>query len=136
MEYKNPASTIDVIVVKEEKVLLVKRKHPPFVGSWALPGGYTEYGRENLQQTVIRELREETNLRVKEEDLELLGVYSDPRRDPRGHVISHVYVAKKFSGKLKAGDDAQEANFFTLNKLPELAFDHDKILKDYMAKYN
>jgi len=135
MEYKNPASTIDVIIIKDGKVLLVKRKHPPFVGSWALPGGYTEYGRENLQQTVIRELKEETNLIVKEEDLELLGVYSDPGRDPRGHVISHVYIAKEFLGVLTAGDDAQETVFFPLDKLPELAFDHNKILKDYLIKY-
>ncbi len=136
MEYKNPASTIDVIVVKEDKVLLVKRKHPPFKRSWALPGGYLKYGKETLYQTAVRELREETNLIVSESDLELLGVYSDPGRDPRGHVISHVYIARKFSGVLKAGDDAQETSFFPINKLPKLAFDHDKILKDYLVKLN
>ena len=136
MEYKNPASTIDVIVVKEGRVLLVKRKHPPFVWTWALPGGYLKYGKETLQQTVVRELKEETNLVVNENDLELLGVYSDPGRDPRGHVISHVYVAKKVFGKVKAGDDAQETNFFSIKDLPELAFDHAKILKDYFSKYS
>ena len=134
MKYKNPAATIDVIVERDGEVLLVKRKHEPFQDKWALPGGFLECGKETLERTCVRELGEETGLVVEEEDLMLLDVYSEPDRDPRGHVISHTYVAGKFMGRLRPGDDAAEAKFFHLNALPELAFDHEKIIKDYIAR--
>ena len=127
-EYKNPASTVDVIVEKEEKILLIRRKYEPFKNVWALPGGFIDYGKETLEEAASRELKEETGLVTL--SLKLFGVYSSPDRDPRGHTISHVYTAK-VSGKLRAWDDAKEAAYFPLDNLPELAFDHEKILEDY-----
>ncbi|MBI5148958.1 NUDIX hydrolase [Candidatus Pacearchaeota archaeon] len=129
-EFRNPSATADIIVEQEGKILLVKRKSYPFEGMWALPGGYLEYGKETLEETACRELREETGLIVKR--LELIGIYSAPDRDPRGHVISSVYAAE-VSGTAAAGDDAKELRYFSLNELPKLAFDHEKIIKDYLT---
>lgn len=131
MRYKNPASTVDIIVEEEGKILLVKRKRNPYKDIWAIPGGFIEYGKENLEEAAIRELREETGLVAL--SLELFRVYSTPGRDPRRHTISHVYIAEA-KGKIKAGDDAKEAKFFPLSSLPPLAFDHTKILIDYTRK--
>lgn len=133
MTYKNPCATADVIVETNRQVLLIKRKKEPFKNIWALPGGHLECGKETLEQAACRELREETGILVKEINLQLLGVYSEPNRDPRGHYITHVYVAESSQGKLKAGDDASETRFFPLNNLPKLAFDHNKILEDYLS---
>lgn len=131
-EYKNPAATADIIVENQEKILLVKRKNPPYQNMWALPGGFLNCDKETLEEAAKRELEEETGLEVELRDLELVGVYSSPDRDPRGHVITHVYVAKKYEGEAKAGDDAGEARFFSLNSLPQLAFDHRKAIADYL----
>ncbi len=131
MEYKNPASTADIIVENEGKVLLIKRKNHPYKNMWAIPGGFVEYGKETLEEAAKRELKEETGLEAL--SLNLLGVYSEPNRDPRGHVISHVYVAKA-EGNLKNGDDTQMAKFFSFEETPKLAFDHDSIIKDYIAR--
>ena len=133
MEYKNPGATVDLIVERRERILLVKRKEGPFRDSWALPGGFLEYGKETLEQAAIRELNEETGLIA--QHLKLFGVYSAPNRDPRGHTISHVYIAASY-GELKAGDDAKEAKFYPLYDVPELAFDHEKIIKDYIKYKN
>jgi len=131
--YKNPASTIDLIYVNSNnEILLIERKHNPFKGYWALPGGFLENGKETLEGAAIREFKEETGLIVKKEDLVLIGVYSNPTRDPRGHVISHAYTTKSIEGTLKAGDDAKDAKFFSLDKLPLLAFDHEEIIEDYL----
>lgn len=132
--FKNPGSTVDLIVLSKEKILLIQRKIEPFKNKWALPGGFLEYGEECLEDAAKRELEEETNLEA--ESLELIGVYSNPERDPRGHVISHVFVVKNFKGKPLAGDDAKEAKWFSLLKLPRLAFDHNKILKDFLGGKN
>ena len=132
-EFKNPAATVDIIIEKKDKILLVKRKHQPYQGCWALPGGFLEYGKESLEQAARRELREETSMVVEIEDLALFGNYSSPGRDPRGHVISHAYYAKNFNGIEKADDDAKELTYFPINNLPELAFDHGKIIKDFLA---
>lgn len=128
MIFKNPASTVDLIVEREEGVILIKRKNLPYREMWAIPGGFIEYGKETLEEAAKRELREETGLEAL--GLRFMQVYSNPNRDPRGHVIAHVYVAE-VKGKPKAGDDAKAVKFFPINSLPELAFDHDKILKDY-----
>jgi 8-oxo-dGTP diphosphatase len=129
-EYTNPASTVDLIVMSDQGIVLIKRKNEPFKGYWALPGGFLENGKETLEQAASRELFEETNLKTNPERLRLIGVYSNPRRDPRGHVISHTYEVRNYSGNLKAKDDAAEINFF--KNLPDnLAFDHKKILNDY-----
>ena len=133
MKYENPAATVDIIVGRDEEVLLIRRKHEPFKDKWALPGGFLECGKEPLERTCVRELEEETSLVVEEDDLTLLDVYSEPNRDPRGHVISHTYVARKFTGRLRPGDDASESKFFHLDALPKLAFDHEKIIEDYIA---
>jgi len=134
MEYKHPCATADVIVERDNKVLLIRRKHEPFRNFWALPGGHINFGKETLEETAKRELGEETGILVDEENLRLFGVYSEPNRDPRGHYITHVYVAKNHNGKLKADDDAAEVRFFSLENLPELAFDHKLILNDYQKQ--
>ncbi len=131
MEYKNPCSTVDVIVERDNQILLIRRKHEPFKDIWALPGGFLEYGKETLEEAAARELGEETSLQVTLNDLELFGVYSTPNRDPRGHVISHVYIAKKFSGTARAKDDTIDVRFHPLENLPELAFDHKEIIVHY-----
>ena len=132
MKYKNPKTTTDIIIEKGGKILLIKRKNKPFKDTWALPGGFIDCGGETLKQAAIRELKEETSLIVKLDGIFLFGVYSAIDRDPRGHVISHVYVAGKFKGILKASDDAIDAKFFSLLNLPKLAFDHNTILKNYI----
>ena len=131
MEYKCPGITADIIVEKDGMVLLIRRGNDPFKGMYAIPGGFLEYGKERLEETAKRELQEETSLIVKLNDLELIGVYSNPQRDPRGHVVSHVYVARNYNGIVKAGDDADRYQWFNLDSLPQLAFDHNIILEDF-----
>jgi 8-oxo-dGTP diphosphatase len=126
--YINAASTVDLIVHYDEGIVLIRRKHEPFRDYWALPGGFLEQGKETLEEAACRELFEETSLRTKPEYLKLIGVYSAPDRDPRGHVVDHIYEVTKFSGELNANDDAAEARVFKY--LPrKLAFDHKKIIK-------
>lgn len=128
MRYKNPKLTVDGIVKRDEKVLLIKRKKEPFKNMWALPGGFVNYG-EKVEDAVIREVKEETGLDTRVE--RLFGVYSDPDRDPRGHTVSIVFVLQIVGGELRGGDDACDAKFFPLDDLPELAFDHSRILSDF-----
>jgi 8-oxo-dGTP diphosphatase len=127
MTFRSPALTVDGILIQDHAVLLIQRKQSPYEGSWALPGGFVEYG-EKTEDAVIRELAEETGLQVKIRGL--LGVYSDPHRDPRGHTVSVVYLVESIGGVLKAGDDASSAKFFKRDELPGLAFDHAMIIKD------
>jgi len=125
--YRNPSLTVDCIIEKDNKVLLIKRENYPF--GYALPGGYVDYG-ETVEQCVIRETKEETNLNISEP--KLFGVYSDPARDPRGHIVTVVFYTKTNADPI-AGDDAKDLDFFDLDNLPEpIAFDHAKILKDYI----
>lgn len=121
-----PSITVDGVLMRDKKILLIKRKNEPFKGKWALPGGFVEYG-EKVEDAVIREFREEVGIEAKIK--KLLGVYSDPSRDPRGHTISIVFILDA-KGTPKAGDDAIDAKFFDIDKLPPLAFDHDKIIED------
>jgi len=126
--YKNPKVTVDGVIMDKEKVVLIKRKNQPYKNKWALPGGYVEYG-ESTEQAIAREVKEETGIEIEIE--RLVGVYSDPNRDPRGHTISIVYLCKPKCEKLEGGDDAKEAKWFPLGSLPpQLAFDHGKILSD------
>ncbi len=127
--YIQPSLTVDMILLEEEKILLIKRKNEPFKGYYALPGGFVEYG-EKVEDAAIREMQEETSLKVKIK--KLVGVYSDPKRDPRGHTVTIVFEVVRMSGKLQGKDDASEAKFFSLKSLPELAFDHRKIIQDYL----
>lgn len=113
---------------KKIKVLLVKRGNAPFKGEWALPGGFVNVG-ESAEDCVEREIAEETGL--KKLSFEQLCTMSDPKRDPRGRVISVVFMSFFKTGKLSplAGDDATEAEWYSINKLPKLAFDHGKTIK-------
>jgi 8-oxo-dGTP diphosphatase len=127
MRPRSPALTVDGILTRDNSVLLIQRKNNPFQGTWALPGGFVEYG-ETTENAVIREFFEETGLQTK--ILALVGVYSDPSRDPRGHTVTAAYLVDKVGGTLKAGDDAGDVKFFKRDELPDLAFDHAIIVKD------
>jgi 8-oxo-dGTP diphosphatase len=131
-EFRNPVPTVDIIIEvmvgrKRRGIVLIERKNPP--PGWALPGGFVEYG-ETLETAAVREAREETSL-----DVELLGqfhAYSDPARDPRLHTVSTVFIARA-EGAPKAGDDARSAVIVDpLDRSLHLAFDHRKILDDYL----
>jgi 8-oxo-dGTP diphosphatase len=110
-------------------IVLIKRKNPPL--GYALPGGFVDYG-ESVEEALIREMKEETNLDVKIE--KLLGIYSNPNRDPRLHTVSTVFICKAFNIP-KAGDDAKEAFVFKLEDIPfeKLVFDHSKIIRDFIS---
>jgi len=127
MPKKFPTLTVDVVILKENSVVLIKRKKDPFKGMWAIPGGFVEWG-ETVEEAAIREAKEETGLDVEIE--KLLGVYSEFGRDPRGHIISVCFLCKEIGGDLGAATDSEEARWFKLSELPELAFDHEKILGD------
>ncbi|MEW6607678.1 MAG: NUDIX hydrolase [bacterium] len=125
--YKNPIPTVDIIIELEDKgIILINRKNPPY--GWAIPGGFVDYG-ESLEQTAVREAKEETSLDV--HLIKQFHTYSNPERDPRHHTITTVYLARA-TGTPKADDDAKEIGVFTQETLPQnLAFDHKKILQDY-----
>ncbi len=121
-----PVPTVDVIIEVGDRIVLVRRRHPP--PGWAIPGGFIDEG-ETAEDAAVREAQEETGLAVTL--TALLGVYSDPSRDPRRHTISAVYIATA-KGVPDAGDDAAEARLFGERDLPApLAFDHATILADY-----
>jgi 8-oxo-dGTP diphosphatase len=129
-DFPRPSVTVDVALVTREKrsrILLIRRKHGPFAGAWALPGGFIDLD-ETLEASARRELREETGVEV--DDLEQLHAFGDPGRDPRGRTISVVFLARADADSLRpaAADDAAEVGWHTLDELPPLAFDHDRIL--------
>ena len=116
----------DVIIPSERGVVLIRRGTDPFKGRWALPGGFVEVG-ETLEEAAYREAAEETGLAV--EVARLVGVYSDPERDPRGHNVSVAFLARVLSGDLAAATDASEVAVLDPSSV-ELAFDHRKIIED------
>ena len=131
-DWPRPAVTTDIAVFCEQggvaSILLIQRGHEPFAGSWALPGGFLDEG-ETLEACAARELAEETGLVAG--DLSLFGTYSDPGRDPRGRTISVAFWTRVRAGvEATAGDDAAACRWFALEDLPDLAFDHDRIVKD------
>ena len=129
--YKNPLVTVDIIIEIDHKIVLIQRANPPL--GWALPGGFVDYG-ETLEQSAIREAREETSSVI--ELVEQFHTYSDPRRDPRHHSITTVFIATA-TGSPRAADDARSAGLFTEKTLPQpLVFDHAGILRDYYRYKN
>lgn len=129
-QYPRPALTADPIVLTKEaqpRVLLIRRRHGPFAGTWALPGGFVDEG-ETLEAAARRELREETGLEVGE--LRQLHTFGDPGRDPRGWTVSVAFVGwvDPRQAQLRAGDDAAEAAWHPLDRPPPLAFDHEQVL--------
>lgn len=127
--YRNPLPTVDIIIKYKDGIILIKRKNPPF--GWALPGGFVDYG-ESLEHAAIREAKEETGLDVKL--IRQFHTYSEPKRDPRHHTISTVFIAKG-KGTLLPADDAKAGDVFKKDTLPsKIAFDHRQILKNYFRR--
>lgn len=126
---KSPLLTVDTVIVENSSILLIRRKNDPYQGSWALPGGFVEYG-ETVENAAVRETKEETGLDVKLS--KLVGVYSDPERDPRGHTVTVCFLGIKIGGILKSATDAEDARYFDLIEIQtlDLAFDHEKIIQD------
>jgi len=135
-KHKCPIPTVDIIIEitrknGQEGIILIKRKNPPH--GWALPGGFVDIG-ESLEEAAVREAKEETSLDIKLKSQ--FHTYSDPKRDPRKHTISTVYVATA-QGRPIAQDDAQDIRIFTEEEINfPLAFDHQKILADYFKQKN
>ena len=132
--FKSPMPTVDIIIECETNdgrkgIVLIYRKNPPL--AWAIPGGYVDYG-ETVEVAAVREAREETSLDVTL--IRQFHTYSDPKRDPRQHNISTVFIAIA-QGEPRAADDATAIGIFTSDNIPpELAFDHLQILADYFQK--
>ncbi len=128
-QFKNPVPTVDCIIeLPGDRIVLVHRKNPPL--GWALPGGFVDEG-EPLHVAAVREAKEETGLEV--ELVEQFFTYSDPKRDPRKHTVSTVYIVRA-QGEPQGADDAAEARAFPVDALPgDLCFDHGTILADYLA---
>jgi 8-oxo-dGTP diphosphatase len=129
-DYPMPAVTADVVAISRKRplrVLLIRRKKPPFKGRWAIPGGFVEIN-EDLEAGARREFLEETGIRAGK--LEQVHAFGDPKRDPRGRTISVVFVARLDSARIQpqAGDDAKAVAWHPLSDLPPLAFDHHEIL--------
>lgn len=134
-EYPRPAVTVDAAVLVKKNgeisILLIERKHDPYQGCYALPGGFVEED-ETLEEAIARELQEETNLTLN--NMQQFRAYSRPDRDPRGRTISVIFVSllDAFPAAV-AGDDAASIKWFPLGQLPELAFDHGEIVNDIIA---
>lgn len=127
---ENIRYTADVVAVTDDgRVLLIKRGWDPYEGHWALPGGHVDRGETGLR-AAVRELEEETGVRVTEDELRLVGVWDQPDRDPRGWYVTVTYRATvPADTQATAGDDARDARWWPLTDLPErLAFDHADIL--------
>jgi 8-oxo-dGTP diphosphatase len=128
VEQKRPWVAADAVVLDDRgRVLLIRRKYPPFQNAFALPGGFVEYG-ETTEAAALRELHEETGLEG--DTPRLVGVYSDPARDPRHHVVSIAYLVRSRSTAVRAGDDAAAAAFVADWEQLALAFDHRKVIAD------
>jgi 8-oxo-dGTP diphosphatase len=130
-EYKNPIPTVDVILQKGSEVLLIKRKNEPFKDHLALPGGFVNQ-EEKVETAALREVSEETSLEI--EPIDILGVYSDPKRDPRRHILTVVFIGIILKGVPNPKDDSSEIQWIQLDDIQkkDLAFDHKQILSDYI----
>jgi len=136
-DYPRPAVTADIILLLQKKdqtfVLLIERKHPPFEGMWALPGGFVNID-ETLEEAALRELQEETGISGIE--LEQFYTFSKVNRDPRHRTITTAFIGKANNKTLEpvAGDDAAKAQWFALQELPPLAFDHSEVIEMLIRK--
>lgn len=132
-KFRSPLLAVDGIITKEKKVLLIKRAIKPFCGYWVLPGGHVNYG-ETTEEALRREIKEELGISVKVK--KLIGVYSDPKRDPRYHLVAIVYELKKGKGKIRLNYESSEFRYFHLKNLPrKIGFDHRKIIKDSKGRF-
>lgn len=131
---KSPYLAVDGVVFHKDKVLLIKRSIEPFEGYWVLPGGHVEYGQK-VEKALRREMKEELGIEVKIR--KLIGVYSDPQRDPRYHMVSLAYLCQKVEGPIRLGREASRYKYFPLDKLPsKIGFDHRKIIDDFEQSLN
>ena len=133
-DYKIPSLTADIFIFNEDlDFILIKRKNNPYKDCWALPGGFVEYG-ESVETAAVREAKEETSIDV--ELIDLVNVYSEPNRDPRGHTVTVAYTAKGDFNAKKADSDAKDIGIFSQDDLGqlEIAFDHRKIITDCIKK--
>ena len=133
-DYKIPSLTADIFIFnKDLYFILIKRKNNPYKDCWALPGGFVEYG-ESVETAAVREAKEETSIDV--ELIDLVNVYSEPDRDPRGHTVTVAYTAKGDFNAKKADSDAKDIGIFSQDDLGqlEIAFDHRKIITDCIKK--
>lgn len=125
-KYRNPLVTVDIIIEMNGNIIMIERANPPH--GWALPGGFVDYG-ESLEASAVREAREETSLNITL--IEQFHTYSDPDRDPRHHTVTTVFIATG-DGNPRPADDAKNIGIFTEQNLPNpIAFDHEKIIRDY-----
>ncbi len=124
-----PVLTVDGVVVHAGKLVAIRRRYPPFKDRYCLPGGVVGEG-ERTEDAAVREVEEETGLRT--EVMGLIGVYSDPARDPRGHTISVAYALREMGGDLRAGDDARDLALLPVKDPPPLGFDHSRIVADFL----
>ena len=131
---ETPLLTVDCVVFEGNSVVLIRRGCEPFKGEYALPGGFVDIG-ESVEDACIRELREETNLKVDQNSLQLVGVYSKPGRDPRRQTVSIAYLAEANLDFLQAGDDASSVELVCDWKSNSIAFDHMKIINDARFLY-
>ncbi|HMA77152.1 MAG TPA: NUDIX hydrolase [Candidatus Krumholzibacteriaceae bacterium] len=122
VHYRNPAPTAGVLVIEDGSVLLVKRRYEPYRGLWVMPSGYIEYG-ESAAETAVREVEEEAGVCV---DLTSIHAVESCFDDPRGNTLMILYRGRITGGSLEAGDDADDAAFFPINDLPNIAFDAQK----------
>ena len=133
-KYKIPSLTADIFIFDDDSnFILIKRLNEPYKDCWALPGGFVEYG-ESVETAAVREAKEETSIDV--ELIDLVNVYSEPDRDPRGHTVTVAYTAKGDFNAKKADSDAKDIGIFSQDDLGqlEIAFDHRKIITDCIKK--
>lgn len=139
-QYRNPIPTTDIFIEydngRKKGIVLIKRKNPP--RGYALPGGFAEYGI-TLEDNARKEAKEETNLEVEIQNPGKPLVFSNPKRDPRGHMVTNVYLAEG-RGELKAGDDAKDAGIYTIKEIlhmlgmNQFAFDHEQIIVECLKQ--